>query len=302
MALARLDVPSVMLYGGSIPPGRFHGRDVTILDVFEAVGARGRRADDRRGARRARVGRQPRRGRVRRPVHRQHDGDGVRDDGHQPDGPVRRSGPGADEGRGRLRGRPSGDRRAAPGPAPARPHHARVARERDRRGHELAVDRPTAFCTCWRSPARWASSWRSTTSTAISERTPLLCDLSPRAAPTTPSTCTRPVARPCSPAGSSELGVLHADAPTVLGRTVGELADAARGGRGSAGRAAARRAAQADRRAGDPARQPRPRGLRGQARRPRAAPPQRAGPRLRGRGGGDGGRHSTARSAPATSS
>jgi dihydroxy-acid dehydratase len=39
MALARLDVPSVMLYGGSIAPGRYHGRDVTILDVFEAVGA-----------------------------------------------------------------------------------------------------------------------------------------------------------------------------------------------------------------------------------------------------------------------
>src|SRR6187455_838005 len=39
MALARLDVPSVMLYGGSIPPGRFQGHDVTILDVFEAVGA-----------------------------------------------------------------------------------------------------------------------------------------------------------------------------------------------------------------------------------------------------------------------
>ncbi len=39
MALARLDVPSVMLYGGSIAPGRFRGRDVTIQDVFEAVGA-----------------------------------------------------------------------------------------------------------------------------------------------------------------------------------------------------------------------------------------------------------------------
>jgi dihydroxy-acid dehydratase len=39
MALARLDVPSLMLYGGSIAPGRFNGRDVTIQDVFEAVGA-----------------------------------------------------------------------------------------------------------------------------------------------------------------------------------------------------------------------------------------------------------------------
>ncbi len=39
MALARLDVPSVLLYGGSIAPGRWHGRDVTILDIFEAIGA-----------------------------------------------------------------------------------------------------------------------------------------------------------------------------------------------------------------------------------------------------------------------
>jgi dihydroxy-acid dehydratase len=38
IALARLDIPSVMLYGGSIPPGHFHGRDVSIMDVFEAVG------------------------------------------------------------------------------------------------------------------------------------------------------------------------------------------------------------------------------------------------------------------------
>ena len=38
MALARLDVPSLMLYGGSIYPGRFNGHDVTIQDVFEAVG------------------------------------------------------------------------------------------------------------------------------------------------------------------------------------------------------------------------------------------------------------------------
>jgi dihydroxy-acid dehydratase len=39
MALARLNVPSLMLYGGSIAPGKFQGHDVTIQDVFEAVGA-----------------------------------------------------------------------------------------------------------------------------------------------------------------------------------------------------------------------------------------------------------------------
>ncbi len=39
MGLTRLNLPSLVLYGGSIQPGRFRGRDVTIQDVFEAVGA-----------------------------------------------------------------------------------------------------------------------------------------------------------------------------------------------------------------------------------------------------------------------
>src|ERR1700722_11577588 len=39
MALARLNLPSLSLYGESIMPGHFHGREVTIQDVFEAVGA-----------------------------------------------------------------------------------------------------------------------------------------------------------------------------------------------------------------------------------------------------------------------
>ncbi len=48
MALCRLDVPSVMLYGGSILPGHYHGERVTIQEVFEAVGAHaaGRITDD----------------------------------------------------------------------------------------------------------------------------------------------------------------------------------------------------------------------------------------------------------------
>lgn len=39
MALIRLDIPSLMLYGGSIAPGRHNGRDLTVQDVFEAIGA-----------------------------------------------------------------------------------------------------------------------------------------------------------------------------------------------------------------------------------------------------------------------
>jgi dihydroxy-acid dehydratase len=48
MAMVRLNVPSVFMYGGSILPGRFQGKDVTIGDVFEAVGSHsvGRLTDD----------------------------------------------------------------------------------------------------------------------------------------------------------------------------------------------------------------------------------------------------------------
>ncbi|HVF02742.1 MAG TPA: dihydroxy-acid dehydratase [Rubrobacteraceae bacterium] len=48
MALVRLGVPGLVVYGGSIDPGRFKGRDVTIQEVFEAVGAHaaGRMSDE----------------------------------------------------------------------------------------------------------------------------------------------------------------------------------------------------------------------------------------------------------------
>ncbi|QLC21635.1 dihydroxy-acid dehydratase [Parasphingopyxis sp. CP4] len=38
MAMLRLNIPSIFVYGGSILPGRFHDKDVTVVDVFEAVG------------------------------------------------------------------------------------------------------------------------------------------------------------------------------------------------------------------------------------------------------------------------
>ena len=52
MALARLDIPGLILYGGSIAPGRWEGKDVTIQDVFEAVGAHaaGHMSDERLAA------------------------------------------------------------------------------------------------------------------------------------------------------------------------------------------------------------------------------------------------------------
>ena len=46
MAMLRLNVPSVFIYGGSILPGRFEGKDVTVMDVFEAVGANAAGSND----------------------------------------------------------------------------------------------------------------------------------------------------------------------------------------------------------------------------------------------------------------
>ncbi|MGC1907527.1 MAG: dihydroxy-acid dehydratase [Candidatus Acidiferrum sp.] len=49
MAAARLNIPAIVLYGGSIAPGKFEGHDVTIQDVYEAIGshARGKMTDAR---------------------------------------------------------------------------------------------------------------------------------------------------------------------------------------------------------------------------------------------------------------
>ena len=74
MALARLNIPSLSLYGGSIHAGTFQGRDVTIQDVFEAVGACAAGKMTVEAARRTRRSSLSRRRRVRRPIHRQHHG------------------------------------------------------------------------------------------------------------------------------------------------------------------------------------------------------------------------------------
>ncbi len=44
MALARLNIPGLVLYGGSIAPGNYHGHDVTIQDVYECRGERTHRS------------------------------------------------------------------------------------------------------------------------------------------------------------------------------------------------------------------------------------------------------------------
>ena len=104
MALGRLDVPGLILYNGTIYPGTYKGqRNATVVSVYEAIGAVPGRQDHARRPVRDRERRMPGRGRLRRPVHREHDehGDGV--PRHQP-----RPGSTASRPRTRPRTRPPG--------------------------------------------------------------------------------------------------------------------------------------------------------------------------------------------------
>ncbi len=85
MAMARLNIPSLFVYGGSILPGTGpDGADVDIVSIFEAVGQYQAGRLDERGVHRSRVRRLPGRGFVRRHVHRQHDEHRDRGDGDGP--------------------------------------------------------------------------------------------------------------------------------------------------------------------------------------------------------------------------
>jgi dihydroxy-acid dehydratase len=95
MALCRLNVPSLMLYGGSIMPGQFQGHDVTIQDVFEAVGKHACRQNDECGTKRPGRPCLPGSRSLRRPVHGQHHGHRLRIPRNLPDGTKRRPGHGS---------------------------------------------------------------------------------------------------------------------------------------------------------------------------------------------------------------
>ena len=78
MALARVDKPACVLYGGPMRAGRLRGREVTIQDVWEAVGAEERGLLTRRELDELEAVACPGAGRVRGPLHREHDGGGAR--------------------------------------------------------------------------------------------------------------------------------------------------------------------------------------------------------------------------------
>jgi len=225
MALCRLDVPSLMLYGGSIYPGHYHGQRITIQEVFEAIGAHaaGRISDEELTA--------------------------IED----------AASPGAGACGGQFTANTMAMAFEVLGISPANysgvpatdPHKADVAREAGR----LVMDvlrrgqRPSDIITreaLENAIAAIACSGGSTNGVLhllavakemgielsiddfdeISERTPLLCDLKPSG---------RYVAPDLYAAGGvplmlkrlKEAGILNADAQTVTGKTVGQHADEA---------------------------------------------------------------------------
>ena len=165
MAMVRLNCPSVFVYGGAMLPGRWRGRDVTVLTAYEGVGAV--LAGTMSEAELARAGAGVRAdGRlVPRPVHRQHHGDGVGGAGPGAAGigdAARRlfRAPGAGAPRRPAR---HGDPAQTAARCRAISSPASRWRTRPRRWRPPAA-RPTPACICRRSRTRPASASRSTTS------------------------------------------------------------------------------------------------------------------------------------------
>ena len=283
MALARLDVPSVLLYGGSIAPGHWHGRDVTILDIFEAIGAHNA-------------------------------GDMSDEELHELEGV-------ASPGAGACGGQFTANTMAcafealgisAGGSAmvPAEDDDKNTVAEKIGElvirvlADDITPSKVITRDSLENAIACVCASGGSTNAVIhlialahelgielkmddferISRATPLFADLKPGG---------RFVATDLYAAGGvpvilkrlDDAGLLHRDAITVSGKTIGEEAEAVDRGARPGSRAPARRPAEVRRRPGDHGRQPGPRRCRGQARRHRAPPADRPRPRLRDRRG-----------------
>ena len=193
MALCRLDLPSVMLYGGSIQPGVYKGERITIQEVFEAIGAHAAGRITSEELTEIENVASPGAGACGGQFTANTMAMAFEVLGISPSGAVRRAG----GRRPQARGRAPGGRRSswtccAGTCARARSSRARASRTRSPRSRAAAA-RPTASCTCSRSPTRWGSSSRSTTSTR-SASGPRCCATSSPAGSTSRPTCTRPVA------------------------------------------------------------------------------------------------------------
>ena len=227
MARARLDLSSVFLYAGSIAPGWVKlsdgtEKDVTIIDSFEARRRVPGRQDERSRPQAHRVRHRPRRGRVRRHVHGEHDGLGRR--GARASAcPGSAAPPSADRRRDYLRAPLRRGRRqpAAPG------HHDRATSSRRRRSRTRSPSRwrsaarRTSCCTCSRSPARREVDLTLHDFNRIGDKVPHIADMKPFGKYVM-NDVDRHGGIPVIMKAMLDEGLLHGDALTVTGKTLAE--------------------------------------------------------------------------------
>ena len=221
MAAARLNLPSVFVYAGSILPGHHNGKALDITSVFEAVGAcaAGTITEEELDADRAQG--LPDRGRLRRHVHRQHHG-------------VDRRGARAVAARLGLaaRRRPPPRRRRLR--QPARPSSgcsswasARATSSPRRRSRtpspssRPSAGRPTPCSTCWPSPTRPASRSTLDDFNRVAARVPHIADMKP-GGKFHMTDLDRVGGVPVVMRHLLDAGLLHGDCLTVTGKTVAE--------------------------------------------------------------------------------
>ena len=226
MALARLDVPGVMLYGGSIPPGHYKGRDITIMDVFEAVGANAAGKITDQDLADIEAAASPGAGACGGQYTANTMAMAFEMMGISPIGPSLAPGPGRDQGR--------------PSPTPPASWSMDVLRRGQKPSDLITRDSLENAILAVAASGGSTNGVLHLLAVAREMGVPLDIDDFDRIAESTPSLCDlkpggRFVATDLHAAGGTavlakrlkDLGLLHEDAPTVTGKTIGQHADEA---------------------------------------------------------------------------
>jgi len=259
MALVRLDLPSLMIYGGSIQPGRFGDQGRHHSGCLRSGRRPFRRQNETRRFEAARGRRMSRRRRVRRSVHRQHDGVGERTSRHLADGFQQYPRDRSEKARERFPGRSTRSRSSERNLRPSQ-IITKNAIENAIASVAMTGGSTNAVLHLLAIAHEAGIAFDIDDFDRISSRTPLLADLKPGG---------RFMATDMYKAGGiplvakrlKEAGLLHQNEITVTGKTIGAEADAARE---TAGQEVVRplRTRSKKRRTGDPQGQPRARRMR----------------------------------------
>ena len=227
MALCRLDIPGLVMYSGTIAAGRLHGRDITLQEVFEAVGAHAAGTIDDAELAAVEASACPGAGACGGQFTANTMSTAMEFLGLSPAGRQRHPRHARRQGRRRHARRAASPRGWSTTTSARAPSPRATPSRTPSPASPPAAGRPTPCSTCSPSPPRRACRSTSPTSTASAAATPVLVDIKPGG---------RFVAADVHAAGGlavlaqrlQELGLLHDGCATVDGRTIGEIAAAAR--------------------------------------------------------------------------